>query len=537
MLLVYYEPMSTNIKNYISEWRGYLVALLAVAAATIVFLPGRDYFAKGQWALLYLLIIVLVASRSGARPAILAAVAAFLSWNYFFLPPYHTFNIADIKDWLALFIFLIVGLIMGLQTGKLQERETLALTREHETALLNRFSAHLVSELTVNEMADILATEVGESVKAGCTMLFVPDESGRLAQVTSEANPHPVDGVVKDIADWVFNQSKAIGLPHLEGRLSISPAGWPISVSFHEAGFNASMKGILLPLHTATRQVGVLYIAEKRDGNAYTVSEARLLVAIANQAAAFLERKQLQGIAVQADALREADRMKSTFVSSISHELKTPLASVTATVTNLLESDLRWDESIVRSELSAVLGDLERLNDSISSLVDLSRLESSAWNPSRDWYELGEILGTVLSKVPERQRDRIVFMLPDDLPPIFVDYAQWVRVLSNLIENALAYSGTGENVYIGASSDGSENRTWVEDHGPGVRPDEREKVFDKFYRGQASTKVTSGTGLGLAIAKEIVRFHGGRLWVEDAEPHGARFVIALPNNRQWSENA
>lgn len=528
MVSVYDNLMIENVETIEWGWRRYIFAVLTVALATLIFIQGRNYFAKEQWALLYLLLIVFIASRSGVRAAILASVTSFLSWNFFFLPPYHTFHVADPKDWLSLLAFLIVAIIMGLQTGRLRDREALTNVREHETALLNAFSAHLVSDFSVNEMADILSAELAGSMKSSCAVLFVPDGSGNLTTAGSSAPRSSVNEHAVTLADWSFRQSTAAGLPEsLESRVGRTDAS-PLSVTLSESDTDIQKNDIVIPLQTATRQVGALYIGEKLDGNAYTVSEARLLVAIANQAAAFLERKQLQTIAVQADALLEADRMKSTFVSSVSHELKTPLAATTATLTSLMEGDLVWDENTVKGEIAAVLEDLERLNDSISSLVDLSRLESAAWNPRKDWYELGEILGTVVSRIPQKQRERIVFSLPDDLPAIHADYSQWVRMLSNLIENALDYTDKDKTVHVGACSSARHTRIWIEDQGPGIPPEEREKIFKKFYRGSTSSKVTSGTGLGLAIAKEIVRSHGGTIWVEDAQPTGARFVISLP---------
>ncbi|MHB0997637.1 MAG: DUF4118 domain-containing protein [Armatimonadota bacterium] len=522
--------MTEAIRKFEAEWRKYFIDFLIVAVSTLVFIQGREYFAKSQWALLYLLIIVLVASRSGVRSSIVTAVTAFLAWNYFLLPPYHTFSVSDPKDWLSLFIFLGVGIAMGLQTGKLKQREALAKTRERETSLLNTFSAHLVSDLSIDEMADILASDVAESMKARSAVLFIPADQNRLVPVGSLATSIRVKSEVMQMAEWSYRESTAIGFPDVDNRHKVLPDGWPVSVSHEKVGIDAPRNDIVIPLHTASRQVGVLYIGGKDDGRFYSVSEARMLMAIANQSAAFLERKLLNSIAVQADALREADRMKSTFVSSVSHELKTPLASITATVTNLLENDLTWDDASVKEELSAVRDDLDRLNDSISSLVDLSRLESSAWSPNRDNYELGEILGTVLTKLPMKQSEQISFSLPDDLPSIYVDYAQWVRVFVILIENALSYSGSDDGVYIGASYDENIIKMWVEDRGFGIPQEERGRIFDKFYRGSTSAKVTSGTGLGLAIAREIVRSHDGKIWVEDAKPHGARFVIMLPQN-------
>lgn len=510
------------------EYIGYLLGLGLIAVATLIFLLGRRLFDTGEWALLYLLIIVAVASLSGIRPAIVASVAGFLAWNFFFIPPYYTLVVADPKDWLSLFVFLFVGITMGLQTGRLREREAQARAREQETALLNKFSAHLISELTVEEMADILATEVASSANVSCVTLFTADESGKLIEVPPPVALSCAPGPeVVEIVDWAFSRSKAVGLPETS-RQAARPEGWPISVRHREAGFDDSRQDSALPLQTAMKQVGVLYIGERIDGKPYSVSEARMLVGLANQAAAFLERKRLQSLAVQADALREADRLKSTFVSSVSHELKTPLASITATVTNILGGDVAWDEARVRGELEAVREDLDRLNNSIGSLVDLSRLESAAWEPKRDWYEVGEILAATLTKLPEGQRSRVSFSVPEDLPSVCVDFTQMSRVFQNLLENALIYSGDDSPVRIGALCEADRLKVWVEDQGPGIPPDERTKIFDKFYRGEVSGKSPSGTGLGLAIVLEIIRSHGGRIWIEDVVPRGTRVVISLP---------
>jgi len=508
------------------ERRGHAVAVTMVAAATAAFYPGREYFAKGQWALLYLLLVVLVAAVSGVRPALVAAALSFLAWNFFFLPPYGTFHVADPKDWLSLLVFLAVGVLMGWQTGRLREREAQARAREQETALLNRFSARLVSDAVVADVVELLIKQAAGITSAECIALFLADEFGEPRElaaspgVSCHRSPE-----VRRLVDWAYRNAKAIGLP---ARPTTAESGdWPISVSHPEAGLQADRSDVFLPLQTSTHQSGVLYVGQRADGRPHHYADMRAAVALTNQVSVFLERKRLQEIAVQADALREAERMKSTLVSGVSHELKTPLASLTATITGLLEGGVRWDEARVREELRAVEQDLIRLGSSINSLLDLSRLEASEWRPRFEVYELGEILGTVLSKLPPGQRARVSVTLPENLPHIHVDFDQWVRVLEHLLGNALQYSGPESPVRIGAAATVSEVRIWVEDEGPGIGPEERGRVFDRFYRGKAATQ-TSGTGIGLAITREIVQFHKGRIWVEDVAPHGARFVMALP---------
>jgi two-component system sensor histidine kinase KdpD len=284
----------------------------------------------------------------------------------------------------------------------------------------------------------------------------------------------------------------------------------------------------VLPLRTSTRRSGVLYVGGRADGRPYSYAEARPVVALANQTSMFLEREHLQSVAVQADVSREADRMKSTLVSAVSHELKTPLASLTATISGLLlEGDAAWVEGRAQRELAAIVQDLARLGSSINSLIDLSRLEASEWRPHVESCEFEEVLGSALLKLPPTQRGRVSAAMPEDLPAIRVDFDQWVRVLEHLLGNALIYSGPGAPVRVGAEATDREVRMWVEDEGPGLSPEERERVFDKFYRGKSAATVP-GTGIGLAITSEIIRFHGGRIWPEEVRPHGARFVVTLP---------
>jgi two-component system sensor histidine kinase KdpD len=253
-----------------------------------------------------------------------------------------------------------------------------------------------------------------------------------------------------------------------------------------------------------------------------------LLAAVANLAASSIERQHLEEQASHAEALREADRLKSTLVSSVSHELKTPLAAATARVTGLVEEGADCDAGRVQEELAAVAEDLGRLNGSIGDLLDFSRLESDAWEPRFETYDLRDILGTVLSRLSSAQRDRLRFELAEDVPELRADFAQLARALSNLVENALLYSQDTTVVIVGARILGRVVELWVQDQGPGVPESEKPYVFEKFYRGGVSATVPSGTGLGLAITREIVRTHGGTIRVEDADPHGARFVMVIP---------
>lgn len=337
-------------KHYLFE---YLWAVFIIILATSLFVSLRSYFAKGQWALIYLLVVVIIGSVSGFRAALLTSILAFLSWNYFLIPPYHTFAVDDPKDILSLFVFLVVGIIIGFQTGKLRE----------------------------------------------------------LAQIK---------------------------------------------------------------------------------------------------------------------AIHETDKLKSTLISSVSHELKTPLSAINATITNLLSDEVKWDDAYVRSELETVAEDTKRLGGSINALLDFSRLETESWKPSKEKYELNEIIGLLVTQLPRQEQARLEVKIPPGLPPLWVDFEQFLRLLQNLVENGLRYSNKESKVAIKAKEQTGEILVMIEDHGQGIPDDEKRKVFEKFYRGTLSAKSSTGTGLGLAIVAEIVRYHEGKIWIEDIEPHGTRVVVLIP---------
>lgn len=506
---------------------GYLFAIGCVALATALFVLGREFFAKGQWALLYLLIIVFIANVAGFRASLTASVLSFFAWNYFFLPPYNTLIIHDPKDWLSLIVFLIVGIAMGLQTGRMRAREAEALAREQETALLNRLSANLVAISSTRSIADTLLREIHSITGAISTILFIDETEGQLSAICLHDACAP-SSEQQQLASWVLQHNKAIGLPHITSLTKFGVEGWPITVSPQEVMPGYDDADIYLPVQSTSRIEAALYIGTRQDRQAYSPHNARLLVSIANLVAGFLERQRLEAAASRVEAIREAERLKSTLVSSVSHELKTPLAAVTATITSLLEGDVIWDPNTARAELEAVSGDLTHLNDSINALLDLSRLKADAWTAKREWYEFGEILGAVLNKLSKKHRQRITLSVPEDLPSLYVDFQQWAQALQHLLENALVYAATETPVQVGALATPREIRMWVEDHGPGIPAAEREHIFEQFYRGTAAATAPSGTGLGLAITAEIVRMSGGRIWVEDVQPHGARFVIAVP---------
>jgi len=502
---------------------GYLLSAVLVAVWACALLPFRAVLTPATVMLLYVPVIISAGRFAGARASAFSALLAFLALDLLFVAPYYHLNVASLAEWLGLVVFLIVALVSGQQTATLRERERVALARQQELEFLNRLSLHVSSEKSVPATAEFIVSRVVEVIGAERVALYAQSDSAHGPLCLSQAgDPKPSSGEAALVA-WVLRTSKAIGMPLGDG---VPVDQRVVSVGPDDAVPGVAADGVYLPMQTSTGLEGVLYA--RLDLRAATLNDARLLAAVANLAAAAIERQRLEEDAANASAQREADRLKATFVSSISHELKTPLAAATARVTGLIEEGEACDVERVRDELTEVADDLVRLNASIGDLLDLSRLESDAWQPTFEPCEMADILGTVLSRLPATARSRVRFRLADDLPLVDADFGQLARAISHLVENALAYSPPHSAVTVAADAGAGTLRLSVADVGPGVSSDEHERIFEKFYRGAAASTMPTGTGLGLAIAREIVDAHGGTLVVEDVSPHGARFVMSLP---------
>lgn len=501
---------------------GYPLAIAAVALLTALCVPLREEFPVQTFMLIYVPLIVGVARFGGTRPSAFAAVLSVACVDFFLVEPYHTLTVSRPTEWIALAVFLAIALIAGQQTGQLRDRERAALRGERELSLLNKLAFRMVSDESVDHTMGFLVSQVADAVRSDRIALYLYDSKGALSVAASSGNDARDDEA--DFVCWVKQSGKAIGL---QPRMPAATEPRPVTVSLSDALANRTSDGAYLPLHTTRGLEGVLYCRLDRHETA-SPEDTSFLVAVANLASAALDRQGLERTATQLAAKHEADRLKSTLVSSVSHELKTPLAAAIARVTGLLGETHGYDPERLREEMSAIAEDLSRLDAAIGDLLDVSRLESDSWRPVTDLYETSEILGSVASRLTSQQSARVRFLIPEAVPFVEADFSQLVRALENVVENALLYSPVNESVDVRVAGDVEHVTVSVEDRGPGVPDAEKVRVFEKFYRGPASATAPGGTGLGLAISREIVNSHGGRIWVEDNVPCGARFIVELP---------
>lgn len=457
-----------------------VLAFGVIALITLALFPLRAWLSTSTVALLYLLPVLISTTLWGLWPGILSAFIAFLAYNYFFLTPYYTLIVHQSQDIVALVIFLGVAVLISQLVGRAKAGLAMAVRRESETTRLYELSLSLAG---VNDPQGI---------------------AGLIAQKTMEAvQPRRLELSIEP----VYQQAPIyLRLPDEE-----TPPGRP---------------DLALPLETVRATLGELRLW--LDGRELAASEKRVLHTFAAQGALALERAALEQAEMRGRVLEESDRLKSALLSSVSHEFRTPLATIKAATTSLLSDQIAWDSQTRKELLSVVDEETDHLNYLVGNLLDMSRIEAGALKPDRQWNLLAEIVEGVVKRLHRVLRDyRLEIDIPDDLPLVQVDYIQMEQVFTNLLQNSAKYAPAGSTIRLKAERlEAGQVQVRVSNQGLPVRAEDLERIFDKFYRVTAPEKV-SGTGLGLSICKGIIEAHGGRIWAEN-ERQGFAFVFNLP---------
>lgn len=535
--------------------RGYIydtmLAIVGVALITAGIAVFHLYPRIPNISLLYLFIVLGLAITRGRYAAICGAVLAFLCFDFFLVPPLYTFSINRFEEWLALCIFLITAISTGQLASALRLRAEEATQRESETrALYNLLSAISKEERPEHQLNIIARALVSNFSFAGvrdCAILL-PDANEKLALQASAIQPLEQIQLSEDEAKTAaaaMNQRKTISF--------YDDAAVP-SPERHNYWFRRAMTAahshrhhiLMLPLYMGQRAVGVVRLLMEEtprplsvernlsaeEQNRLVNSRTTFFWTFLDQAAAVIERARLHRENMQVELLKRTDALRSALLSSVSHDLRTPLASIKAAASSLLQEDVHWDEEASRSFASAIEHEADRLNHLVSNLLDMSRIEGGALKPEKEWYPLDELLHDVLGHAHTLFHDRAIrTSIADDLPPVEIDYFQIDQVMTNLLENAARYTPAGSPLDLSALAMHNELVVSLADRGPGVPPADLERIFDKFYRvtGTAHKAGSSmGTGLGLAVCRGLVEAHGGRIWAENREGGGAVFRFTLP---------
>jgi two-component system, OmpR family, sensor histidine kinase KdpD len=272
----------------------------------------------------------------------------------------------------------------------------------------------------------------------------------------------------------------------------------------------------------------VLEVTGRPGTGVFRAEDQRTLTTFVDQAALALERARLSGEAAQTAALTQSDELKSALLAAVSHDLRTPLASIKASATSLLDNSVEWDRATRQDFLEAIDEETDRLTLMVSNLLDLSRIEGGALRPQKDWYDIDELIVDVRARLAPRTRTHpLTVDVQPDLPLLRFDYVQIAQVLVNLIENAVKYTADGTPIAVAAHQVPGAIEISVHDDGPGIPREHQLRLFDKFYRAYAAT-AAPGAGIGLAISKGLVEAHGGTIWVESEPASGTTFRFTLP---------
>jgi two-component system sensor histidine kinase KdpD len=505
---------------------GYFAALASTAGITLCLAPFRDEVGLLNEGLIFLLLTLLVASIWGRGPGLLAALLTNLSLNFFFIEPHYTLTVADAKNVVALVIFLLVSVVGGSLLSAAREAAAEARQRQAETEVALSLSRAMSGQTEPDAALAALCREVTRAFASpGAAVLS--GAGGRwsvLAHAGSETAARLPEPDERAAAERAVNERAVQSL----GRSGLSRTRARIVAPGGRRGAYASHRSVaLIPLLVGNRVIGVLRVDGPIGETPFRDNPEPLLAAIASEAALAVQRTELASAAAHAEALREADEMKTALMASISHDLKTPLASIKAAISSVLDKRVAWTEDDIDIFHQTIDSQADRLNRVISDILDLNRIEAGAMTPEQAPLSVPQLLSRAREATRLETVGREVTVdAPQDLR-VIADEALITQALVNLIENAVKYSTPGGAIHLDAARGGEDIILSVADEGPGIAPQDLPYVFERFYRAEEHSRRVKGSGLGLTIVKGFVELCGGRVSVESS-PAGTRFVIRLP---------
>jgi len=461
----------------------------------------------GNIGLVFIMAVLAAALTAGLGAALYASVVAALAFNFFFLPPFYTLTIAEPDSVVALLLFFAVAVIASNLTARVQRQSLAARQRARTTEDLYSFSKKLAGTGTLDDVLWATAFQIASMLKVRVVLLL--PENGSISVKAGYPPEDTLDEADIAAAKWAWENNHAAG----RGADTLPGA-----------------RRLYLPLRTGRTAVGVVGLDNDKQGPLLTPDQQRLLDALVDQAAIAIERIQLVADVDRARLAAEADRLRSALLTSISHDLKTPLAAVVGAAGTLRDygRDIPAEQ---RNELLAtIIDEAERLNRFIANLLDMTRLEFGAIEPTWGFHYAGDIVGTALTRARKiTAGHRVEVAIPPDLPMLKLDPVLFEQALFNLIDNAAKYAPEGTAIRIEGERAGASVAIRILDEGPGIPDEDLERIFDTFYRVKQTDRVRAGTGLGLSICRGFVEAMGGRITAANRPGHrGAAFTITMP---------
>jgi two-component system sensor histidine kinase KdpD len=488
------------------DWLGFLLAAIGVAAATGLGFLIDIWLPLPNISVSFLVAVMLIALKLGRGPAIFASFASFLSFNFFFTEPRFTFAISDSQNILTIVFFLVAAIIVSNLVSRVQLQIEATKTSGKRTANLYEFSRKIAAAATQDDVLWAVVHHVAATIH-GKSLILLPHD-GRLLIAAGYPPEDEISDKDAAAAEWTWSNARPAG----RGSATLPAAEW-----------------LFLPLKTARGPVGVLGI--QMAGQDYLSPEdSRLLETLADQAAVAIERTTLVADVEAARVATETDRLRAAMLSSISHDLRTPLVSILGAATSLVTYQDELDAENRLDLAQTIQDEAERLNRFVQNLLDMTKLGSGALRPNADWADLRDIVHAAVERSGRLIRDHKTKVdIDPSVPLVCVDSVLMEQVFFNLIDNACKYSPPGTLVTIWARGKDGHAIIEVCDQGAGIPDADRERVFDMFFRVEATDKQAAGTGLGLAICRGIVEAHGGTIKAEPGlNGAGTCIVLSLP---------
>jgi len=464
------------------------------------------YFELTNLVMVYLLGATIAALKLGRGPASLAAVANILAFDYFFVPPRFSFEVADIQYVVTFGVMLAVALIIATLGARVTAQTQAAVARERRTALLYAMSREFVSTRGLDDLAHVAVKHVAETFASRTVVLF-PDASGRLHYPRGAPTVGSLLSADLAVAQWVYDSGKPAGL----GTDTL-----PAAVAQY------------LPLRGSPHPLGVLAVEPMQRQRLLLPEQRHLIETFAAQIALALQRARLQEEAELSRVAAETEGIRNTLLASISHDLRTPLAVIRGASSALSDPSMTFDAEARRSLSAQIEGKSKEMAEIISNVLDLMRLESGQFSLRLDWVTIEDLVNSALQRLsPCLLENLIEIHIPTDLPPVHVDGSLVLQVFTNLLENVTKHTPAGTRVIVTAAPQGDFLRVRIDDTGPGLPPGDPERLFAKFHRGRDESS-SGGAGLGLSICRAILTAHGGQIEASPRPGGGARFSFTLP---------
>jgi two-component system sensor histidine kinase KdpD len=490
--------------------KGYYLGYLWAAGATLIsavlakLMHGR--FEQSNLAMIFLLGVALIASRFGRGPSIFASVLGVLVFDFFFVTPYHSFAVSDTQYLITLGAMLAVAMLISNLTANVRSQAKVAAHRERRAAMLYAMSKDLAAAASEGEIVRTAVRHIYVEFGSQNVILF-PDAHGRIVYPQEESIPESLRQADLSVAQWVFDHNELAG----QGTTTLPGA-----------------KAVYFPIDDGSTVLGVLALNPVNLRRVFLPEQQKLLATFLRLIAQALARLRFADQAKKVALQIETEGLRNSLLSSISHDLRTPLATIVGSASTLAEDtgSLKPED---RKELSRAIHDeARRMSNLVSNILDMARLDAGMIRLRKEWYPVEEIIGTVLTRFGKQTAGREVKVtLPPGIPLIYCDAVMIEQVLSNLLENALRYTPPGSPLEIAAEI----SPEWVEislaDRGPGIPEGLENRLFEKFYRVRDET-AQSGVGLGLPICRAIVAVHGGSIRGHNRPGGGAVFAFMLP---------